>query len=141
MKQCAPGRACLLQTRDRLVFHMPTIFCAVFTQLQLMKMALWNAEQSADLRKRIATKAVSFPRHKMIQDYVRTVNEILSQLQFPFLPRHPHTSPEREAMRRTFIVQRARPLVSGWPLSLYLPSTFAGAGQAGMLFPFRVSPS
>lgn len=51
VKQCAPGRACLLQTRDRLVFHMPTIFCAVFMQLQLMKMALWNAEQSADLQK------------------------------------------------------------------------------------------
>lgn len=26
VKQCAPGRACLLQTRDRLLFHMPTIF-------------------------------------------------------------------------------------------------------------------
>lgn len=140
VKQCTPGRACLLQTRDRLIFHMPTIFCAVFMQLQLMKIALWNAEQSADLRKWIATKAVSFPRHKMIQDCVRTVNEILSQLQFPFLPRPPHTSPKREAIRRTFTVQRAWPLVSGWPLSLYLPSTLAGAEQAGMPFPFWVSP-
>lgn len=66
----------------------------------------------------------------MIQDFVWTVNEKPSQLQFPFLPR-PHTSLKRESREQN---------LHSTEYDLLLQAGFSppGAGQAGVPFIFGV---